>query len=133
MKTLAIAFFASLLLFGCGSPDLDDPKTLDDIIAEAMDQDKLQRRGKKGEELSYAPNTQTPYTGWAKKLYKNGQVKELDHLKNGKTDGLRTNWYENGQKSLEIKFKDGKKDGLSTQWYENGQKKQRRFITTVFE
>ena len=58
MKTLVIAFFASLLLFGCGSPDLDDPKTLDDIIAEAIDEDKLQERGKEGEKLFYAPNKQ---------------------------------------------------------------------------
>jgi len=71
MKTLVIAFFASLLLFGCGSPDLDDPKTLDDIIAEAIDEDKLQERGKEGEKLFYAPNKQTPYTGWVKKLYEN--------------------------------------------------------------
>ena len=56
MKTLSISFFASLLLFGCGSPDLDDPKTLDDIIAEAMDEDKLQKRGRDGEILFYAPN-----------------------------------------------------------------------------
>jgi antitoxin component YwqK of YwqJK toxin-antitoxin module len=130
MKTLAIAFFASLLLFGCGSPDLDDPKkldlddpkTLDNIIAEAIYEERLQKRGKKGEELSYAPNMQMPYTGWVKDLYENGQVEELSQFKDGKKDGLWTTWYEHGQKEGEANFKDGKTDGLWTTWYENGQK-----------
>ena len=46
------------------SIDLDDKETLDGIIAEAIDYKKLQRRGKEGKELLYAPNQQTPYTGW---------------------------------------------------------------------
>ena len=122
MKTLVFAFFASLLLFGCGSQNLDDPKTLDSIIAESIDEDKLQERGKEGEELSYAPNAQTPYTGWAKKLYKNGQVEVLSHFKDGKLDGLEAFWHKNGQKEVERNWKNGKLDGLWTFWYENGQK-----------
>ena len=122
MKTLVIAFFASLLLFGCGSPDLDDPKYLDDILAEAIDEDRLQWRGKKGEELYYAQNEQTPYSGWSKKMYDNGQVEVLRHLKDGKTDGLRTIWYDNGQKKLQGNYKDGKTNGLMTSWADNGQK-----------
>jgi len=124
MKALIIAFFASLLLFGCGSSDLDDPKTLDDIIAKAIDEDKLQERGKVGEELCYIPNAQTPYSGWAKSIYENGQVKQLRQLKDGKPEGLQTLWYQNGQKKEEANFKDGKLDGLVTWWYQNGQKSQ---------
>jgi antitoxin component YwqK of YwqJK toxin-antitoxin module len=124
MKALIIAFFASLLLFGCGSSDLDDPKTLDDIIAKAIDEDKLQERGKVGEELCYIPNAQTPYSGWAKSIYENGQVKQLRQLKDGKLEGLQTFWYEHGQKKEEANFKDGIEDGLSTEWYDNGQKKE---------
>jgi antitoxin component YwqK of YwqJK toxin-antitoxin module len=123
MKALFIALFVSLLLFGCGSPDLDDPKTLDGIIAQAIDEDKLQKRGKEGEELFYVPNTQTPYTGWKKKLYKNGQVEELSHFKDGKLEGVVTVWHENGQKKVEINCKDGKLEGFGASWYENGEKK----------
>ena len=43
-------------------------------------------------------------------------------IKNGKQDGLWTDWYENGQKSSEVTYKDSKKDGLYTGWYENGKK-----------
>tara|TARA_B100000315_G_scaffold242395_1_gene264513 strand:- start:45 stop:350 length:306 start_codon:yes stop_codon:yes gene_type:complete len=42
--------------------------------------------------------------------------------KDGKWDGLITEWYENGQKSYEATYKDGEQDGLATWWYENGQK-----------
>jgi antitoxin component YwqK of YwqJK toxin-antitoxin module len=123
MKTLVIAFFVSLLFFGCGSPNLDDPKTLDNIIAQAIDEDKLQERGNEGEELFYAPNAQTPYTGWAGLLYKNGQVMLLKHFKGGRLDGLVAGWYENGQKDFEESYKDGEVDGVQNQWYENGQKR----------
>jgi antitoxin component YwqK of YwqJK toxin-antitoxin module len=121
MKALFIALFVSLLLFGCGSPDLDDPKTLDGIIAQAIDEDKLQKRGKEGEELFYVPNTQTPYTGWKKKLYKNGQVEELSHFKDGKLEGFGASWYENGEKKSEGNFKDGKLVTV-TRWTPKGEK-----------
>ena len=36
----------------------------------------------------------------------------------GKGDGIHgLTWYENGQKSSEGTFKDGKLDGLATDWY----------------
>ena len=122
MKTLFLSIYVSLLLFGCGSPDLDDPKTLDDIIAEAIDNDKLQERGKEGEELYYAPNMQTPYSGWSKELYKNGQVEKLIQLKDGQWDGLFKMWYKNGQVEVEVHFLGGMQNGLETAWFENGQK-----------
>ena len=88
-----------------------------------LDGEKLQGRGKEGEELIYAPNNQTPFTGWAKSMYDNGQIKYLIQYKDGKKDGLSTNWYENGQKTFKEKYKDGKLLGLSTGWYDNGQRK----------
>ena len=106
-----------------GDPDLDDPKALDKIAGDAVASEKLQQRGPDGEELSYAPNSQIPYTGWVKSMYENGQVKTLTHCKDGKPDGLWTWWHENGQKSWEQTYKDGKWDGLVTEWYENGQKR----------
>ena len=74
--------FVALLMVGCETAklakiDLDDLTTLDKIIAAAIDDDKLQERGEKGEELYYAPNQQTPYTGWSKSMYDNGQITGL--------------------------------------------------------
>jgi antitoxin component YwqK of YwqJK toxin-antitoxin module len=123
MKKLLAAMFVALLMVGCGSPDLDDKETLDGIIAEAIDKSTLQMRGKEGEELYYAPNEQTPYTGWVKEMHDNGQIEGLAQFKDGKPNGLVTGWYENGQKKEEINFKDGKPNGLGTRWYEDGQKK----------
>jgi len=111
-----------MIMIGCGSPNMDDPETLDKIIAEAIDEDNFQKRSKEGEELHYAPNEQTPYTGWSKVMHDNGQIGGLKSYKDGKPDGLLTMWYENGQKSSEENYKDGNLDGLVTMWYENGQK-----------
>jgi antitoxin component YwqK of YwqJK toxin-antitoxin module len=126
MRKLLLAMFVALLMVGCGGPDLDDKENLDEIIAGAIDSKKLQERGKKGEKISYAPNKQTPYTGWAKVIYDNGQINGLWHYKDGKLDGLATGWYESGQKSQEENYKDGKEDGLLTEWYESGQKSQEK-------
>lgn len=55
--------------------------------------------------------------------FKNGQKKFEGNFKDGKGNGLYTEWYENGQMRYEGTMKDGKDDGLYTSWYENGQKK----------
>ena len=55
--------------------------------------------------------------------YENGQKNFRGTYKDDKEDGLITSWYENGQKEEEGTWKDGKEDGLFTEWYENGQKK----------
>jgi hypothetical protein len=39
--------------------------------------------------------------------YDNGQKKYESHYKNGKLDGLRTQWDKNGKKVREIQYKDG--------------------------
>ena len=109
MKAILFALFVALLMVGCGTPDLDDKETRDKIIAEAIDGDTLQERGKDGEKLAYAPNQETPYTGWAKEMYDNGQIEMLAQIKDGKKDGLLTSWYENGQKRWERNYKDGKR------------------------
>ena len=125
MKIKLFALFIALLMVGCGSPDLDDPETLDKILADAIDRNKLQKRGKEGEELLYAPTQQTPYTGWVKSMCGNGKIRLLSlyQYKDGKLDGLSTGWWKNGQKEFERNYKDGKEDGLQTRWYENGKKK----------
>ena len=122
MKKLLAAMFVALLMAGCGDPDLDDKETLDGIIAEAIDDDKLQARGKEGEELLYAPNQKTPYTGWSKLMYDDGQIEALYQYKDGKEDGLGRWWYRNGQLFVEDTSKDGKSDGPARGWYSNGEK-----------
>ena len=102
MKKLLAAMFIALLMVGCGSPDLDDNETRNRIIAEAIDSGKLQMKGEEGDQLFYAPNQQTPYTGWGKLMWGNEQVKLLAQFEDGKADGLWTFWHENGQKSSEI-------------------------------
>jgi antitoxin component YwqK of YwqJK toxin-antitoxin module len=102
---------------------LDDPETRKQIIAEAIDLEKLQKRGQKGEELFYASNEQTPYTGWTK-YWRHGYVgtERLSQFKDGKREGLWTFMHNNGRKRSEGIYKDGKKDGLWTSWHVNGPK-----------
>jgi hypothetical protein len=73
--------------------------------------------------IFYMPNSDKPFTGkYVPSYYENGQKKSESNYKNGRLDGLSTNWYENGQKKSEVSFKDGKPSGLLTEWYKNGQK-----------
>ena len=123
MKIKLLCFFILLFIVGCSSSYLDDPETLDKIIAEAIDEDKLQMRGKEGEELLYAPNEQMPFTGWVKSIWENGQVKYLIQYKGGEPEGLTIEWYENGQMKYKTNHKDRKPNGLTTFWDENGKKK----------
>lgn len=126
MKWLVSFVLAAGLLAGCGGEvDLDDKETLDEIIAEAIDLEKVQIRGEGDEELAYAPNQQMPYTGWVKTMRENGQIRKLFQCKDGKEHGLFFWWYENGQKEREILWKGDKENGLWTEWYENGQKRMR--------
>ena len=53
---------------------LDDPATLMNVIAGAVDRRNLNYSDKQGEELLYLLDTDAPYTGWTKLMHKNGQV-----------------------------------------------------------
>ena len=149
MKITLFALFAGLLMlggFGYGSaedkPDLSNTASPKDPIKSAVESAKLEDRNG----YKYLPNTEKPYSGWAKETYDNGQVKSLTQFKegnvvlatswhenggkqsegnytSGKEDGLWTWWHENGQKKWEVNCKNGKNDGLVTVWSENGQKK----------
>ena len=118
---LAYWFFAN-------EQNLADPETLDEILAEAMVAGKIQFRGKEGEQLAYAPNTQTPYTGWTKAMHLNGQVKELTRVEDGWMSE-QIQWHENGQKLSHSRFKKGKREGPYIDWHDNGQEKRK----VVFE
>ena len=116
--------------------DLGEIETVNRIAAESIDRHeilsvaaggltqglKLQKRIKDGEELIYAPNQQTPFTGSAAWYKDNGKLSKVSQFKNGKLHGLSTRWYDNGQKQGELNYKDGKYHGLWTSWYDNGQK-----------
>jgi hypothetical protein len=64
MKKIVLSA-ATVLLTLCVNAEtdgnLDDPETLDKIISEVIDHEKLEWRGEKGEELLYAPDPNTPY------------------------------------------------------------------------
>ena len=82
--------------------DLDDKETRNRIAAEAISYLKIQPRMENGEEVYYAENQETPYSGWMK-------VRNLVLMKfnRGKQDGLKITWRNNGQKSYEATFKNG--------------------------
>ena len=98
------------------------PKKLD-----AETKSKLEGVNKKELELResiwFLIGSDTPFTGKAFTLYKNGQKEWEGSYKDGKEDGAFVMWFENGQKLREGKYKEGKPDGLSVSWHENGKKK----------
>jgi hypothetical protein len=58
-------------------------------------------------DIAYAPNEATPFTGRYETYYPNGTKKGVANIKNGKYDGLMTLWDENGIKSYEKIIKNG--------------------------
>ena len=87
--------------------------------SQSINDEKLIKKGR----LKYHPDTKELYSG---KVFQNrmGGEKEFEgSYKDGKKDGLNTEWYDNGQKKLEGTYKDGERDGLWTWWYEDEQKR----------
>ncbi len=101
-----------------GGVDMTGTAPKKDAIETAVEWSKLQYR----DEVTYLPNTDKPFSGYAKDAYENEQIKYLFQFKDGKLDGLYFEWYKNGQKWMEKNYKDGLLDGPLTWWYENGQK-----------
>jgi flagellar basal body-associated protein FliL len=150
MKKLLAAMLVALLMVGCGggdsgsdSPesnqssaetppaktsqveqiDLDDLGTRKKITEEAILYFQVRPRKKEGQELAYAPNQQTPYSGWAKMYHgrKKEQVRMLRQYREGKLDGPYVSWWKNGQKMLNATFKNGKTMTM-VMWKPNGEK-----------
>jgi antitoxin component YwqK of YwqJK toxin-antitoxin module len=88
------------------------------VKPEGVNGDELEER----EGIMYLNGSDTPYTGKVFRLYKNGQKSGEINYKDGKQDGLETDWEKNGQKTIEKNWKDGKPDGLWLRWHDNGQK-----------
>ncbi|MDG1172879.1 MAG: hypothetical protein P8M67_01135, partial [Opitutales bacterium] len=122
MKSLVFIILYVLCLTGCGQPDLGDEKILNEILSKSLDDSDLQERDRAGETLAFVINSQIPFSGWASRLYDNGQVRELSKFEEGKREGLWVKWYENGRMEEEKNYRDGKLHGPSTRWWENGQK-----------
>ena len=116
----ALLLFAALLVAGCGEKSSsegsesaseepsDTPKSLSDadverLVKEAVDYDSIEER----DGLYYQTNESEPFSGWAKSMYDSGQVQALAQFKDGKQDGLFTEWDEYGQKMAEAIHKDG--------------------------
>ena len=110
MKVPLFALFFALLMVGCGEADLSDPDVIEDTAADAVDWSKLQDR----DGVTHLPNSQEPYSGYAKQVYENEQIEIIAQFKDGKMDGLSTVWDENGQKVSESNWKHGERDGIAT-------------------
>jgi antitoxin component YwqK of YwqJK toxin-antitoxin module len=78
---------------------------------------------KKDDDVVYSQVVQFDTDNCHVSFYDSGQIEKFVSLnKDGKSDGLYTEWYENGQKDEERTYKDGKEDGKWTSWYDNGRK-----------
>ena len=140
MKFNSILFTVLVLLGGCGNaenkPDLSNTAPEEDPLESAVEWSKLQDRN--GD--AYIPNTDKPFSGWAKRTYENGQVEILAEFTDGTVTRLQQ-WHENGIPKWDIGYIQGKigsrdvpiddywdsddslHNGTSILWYENGQMK----------
>jgi len=73
--------------------------------------------------ITYAKNSEKPYTGKVTQKYQNGKKMHEKTFKDGKQDGRFIKWYFNGQKEVEGSFKDGRREGKWIGWHANGQKR----------
>jgi antitoxin component YwqK of YwqJK toxin-antitoxin module len=145
VKNNSILFAVLVLLGGCGNaetkPDLSNTAPEKDPLESAVEWSKLQDRN--GD--AYIPNTDKPYSGWAKRTFENGQVEILAEFTDGTVTRLQQ-WQENGIPKWDLSFTVGKMsvsdvpiddfwdiagfntrevnllNGDFTVWYKNGQK-----------
>ena len=94
-----------------------------DNIVSSYKEIKFYSNGQKRVEIDYKDGKQN---GLVTEWFENGQTSVEGTFKDGELDGKWTAWYENGQKEYESTYKDGELDGVWTQWYENGQKEYER-------
>ena len=97
-----------LLLGGCGEKGVNRKELKADLELPDL--------------IYYLKGSDTPYTGKAFTLYKNGKKESNQNYKDGKLHGLFISWRNNGKKWSEGNYKDGEQEGLQTLWHENGQK-----------
>jgi len=136
MKAILLTLALALLMVGCGEADLSDPDVIEDTAADAVDWSKLQDR----DGVTYLPNTDKPFSGYAKRAYENEQVEILAQFKDGYVVRVKQ-WQENGVSRWDVGLMEGKVGikgmpwksrptikevghGPATVWHENGQKKE---------
>ena len=141
MKAVLLARFVALLMVGCEEADLSDPDVIEDNTADTVEWSKLQDR----DGVIYLPNTDKPFSGFAKRVYENEQVEILAQFKDGYVVRVKQ-WQENGTPRWDFGFIEGNRgiegipwkeekvcsqeialntrEGPETFWHENGQTKQ---------
>ena len=117
-KTLLI-ITALMLIVGCSESDAQRSRNI--IVSDVIEYHDNEGIPKKIRVYDISRD-KVALTYKEIKFYRNGQKSAEGTYKDGKADGLYTNWYENGQKKEEVTYKDGQAYGLFTSWYENGQK-----------
>jgi antitoxin component YwqK of YwqJK toxin-antitoxin module len=127
MKRLLLIVLPLLLIVGCSKPISEETLIDKDGLKYHSDTKELfsgkvysnHMGGNKWVEHTYKDGKENGlFTEW----YENGQMSYEGIYKDGELDGLHIEWYDNGQKLAIRTYKDGKLDGLITKWYENGQK-----------
>ena len=107
MQALLSILPIALIVLGCGNteskPNLTNTAPEKDPMESAVEWSKLQNRN--GD--AYIPNTDKPYSGWAKQKYDNEQVKVLAEFTDGSVTRLRQ-WQENGIPKWDIGYTQGK-------------------------
>ena len=106
---ILLAITLPLLLGGCGVEgpvEEKQKKVKEEVKPELADVNYDEFYTSSG--IFYLRGSDTPYTGKTFSLYETGKKEMEGNLKNGKQDGLWTEWHENGQKQFEGNWKDGK-------------------------
>jgi antitoxin component YwqK of YwqJK toxin-antitoxin module len=107
MKINPVILLLFVFLLGCGNTekksDLSNTAQKKAPLGEAIEWSRLQNRNGN----TYIPNTDQPYSGWAKKTYDNGQIEFLAEFTDGTVTRVKK-WQENGIPQLDIGFTVGK-------------------------
>lgn len=73
--------------------------------------------------LYFQRNTMAPFTGVAVDYYNKKKKRVEIHFKDGKLNGLSSEWAKNGKKVLETNYQNGLQEGMEKNWYASGKKK----------
>ena len=85
---------------------------------EGVNENELEQR----ESIYYLKGSNTPYTGKVFLFHDNGKKEMKGNYKDGKQDGLWTEWHENGQKGSEGNYKNSKLvEGSAKYWNSKGE------------
>ena len=119
MKHTLLIITALMLVVGCSESDAQRSRNI--IVSDVIEYHDNEGIPKKIRVYDISRD-KVALTYKEIEFRRNGQKFSELTFKDGKKDGLGTEWYENGQKSAEGTYKDGEEDGLETYWYKNGQK-----------